>query len=219
MSYQQEATRVNIQLKGFDSADIDKVESVLREEFPHAEFARTHFFSEQPPSYVEIVVNLIDVAKAFALPAGIALGLAKLIEKGKAIKEGLEGWQGLYQLLYPGERRRIRQIEARLRELQPGFVSIRVVGRMRMSSGHWPTVHIANAGPDDQKALLACLAPSLEKAIGALDAEGVSIGGGDFHVEVAASGFSLHWRNSQPPGEGVAVFDFYGNSTSPMVIH
>lgn len=205
-----------IVFNGFDAADPEALEAAFRNEFPDATFNRTVFFAEHAPSYVDVIIAFADVAKYFAAPTGLVV-LAKLVEKGKSIREGIEGWAGLHEVIFPGRRRRMAHLHKLAQDIQPGKVSLRIAGRFRTSEGRWPDVWIINEeDPDDKIALLACLGGAIEKALRHLEASGATFAF-EPHVDVRADSFSVGWRNHEPSGDLTAVFDFHGKQIGDWV--
>ena len=140
-----------------------------------------------------------------------------VIERGKSIKEGIEGWAGLYEMVFPGKKKRMAHLLKMSQAIESGLVSIRVAALFRSSQGRWPTVWISNEEePDEKIALLVCLGSSLEKALEHLEASGATFAY-EPRVNVGCDSFKITWRNHLPSGDVAALFDFNGEQIGDWV--
>lgn len=207
----QRILELAVEYKGFTTSITDKLDV----EIANLLGGRTHSseiacFSEQVNLYLTITVNLADVAKVLALPVGAAI-VCKFIKAGKDLHEGIQGWKGLYELAALKQPRKLQAIRERAEALAGETVTLSIgVNLPVKNSAHLPHLRVVGPQtPDDELALLGCMASALETAIDSLEANG-AIFAHDLHVRFASESFAIKWHNHHPSTDFVAVFDYDG---------
>ena len=205
---------VAVEFKSLDHTDRAALEQAFNNTFENVTYSTIVCFSEHPPASITVVISAFEAAKWLAVPLSL-----KFLAKGKELREGIEGWQGIWEKLHPGRARDLAALQELAIKLEGRPVSFHLglrIGPVDFPSA--PAIYLSNgAGEiDDRAALLACSYHLLTGSLKELQHKGATFGP-EISVRFRQKSFTLAWRNTNPAASLQAVFGYDGKPIGEIV--